>query len=66
MVHGGLVRSYADHRMATFAAVLGLVVDDVEVEDIGCTAKTMPDFPRLWQDLVWTDAADRAEHPGTP
>lgn len=66
VVHGGLVRSYADHRMATFAAVLGLVVDDVEVEDIGCTAKTMPDFPRLWQDLVWTDAADRAEHPGTP
>ncbi|GAA1805363.1 3-phosphoshikimate 1-carboxyvinyltransferase [Nesterenkonia flava] len=52
ITHGGLVRSYADHRMATFGAVLGLVMDDVEVEDIGCTSKTMPEFPELWRDLV--------------
>lgn len=51
-VRGGLVRSYADHRMATFAAVLGLRLDGVEVEDIGCTAKTMPTFPQLWRTLV--------------
>lgn len=50
--HGGLVHSYADHRMATFGAVLGLAVDGVEVEDIGCTAKTMPTFPQLWERLV--------------
>lgn len=50
--HGGLARSYADHRMATFAAVLGLRLEGVEVEDIGCTAKTMPDFPALWEQLV--------------
>lgn len=49
---GGTVRSYADHRMATFAAVLGLVVDQVRVEDIGCTSKTMPDFPNRWVGLV--------------
>ncbi|WP_106123333.1 3-phosphoshikimate 1-carboxyvinyltransferase [Nesterenkonia sandarakina] len=52
VTHGGLVRSYADHRMATFGAVLGLVVDDIEVEDIACTAKTMPDFPKLWAGLL--------------
>lgn len=52
IVHGGLVRSYADHRMATFGAVLGLAVEGVEVEDIGCTAKTMPTFPQLWERLV--------------
>lgn len=46
------VRSYADHRMATFGAVLGLAVAGVEIEDIGCTAKTMPDFPQLWTALV--------------
>lgn len=50
--HGGLVHSYADHRMATFGAVLGLVLEDVEVEDIACTAKTMPDFPQLWAGLL--------------
>lgn len=46
------VLSYADHRMATFAAVLGLAVEGVEVEDIGCTSKTMPDFPDRWTALV--------------
>lgn len=55
--HGGLVRSYADHRMATFGAVLGLAIADVEVEDIACTAKTMPDFPQLWAGLL-ADAAE--------
>ncbi|GAA1158604.1 3-phosphoshikimate 1-carboxyvinyltransferase [Nesterenkonia sandarakina] len=52
VTHGGLVHSYADHRMATFGAVLGLAIDDVEVEDIACTAKTMPDFPQLWTAMI--------------
>jgi 3-phosphoshikimate 1-carboxyvinyltransferase len=51
-LHGGRWRSYADHRMATAGAVLGLVVDDVEVDDIGCTAKTLPDFTASWTSLV--------------
>ncbi|WP_369699580.1 3-phosphoshikimate 1-carboxyvinyltransferase [Nesterenkonia sp. Act20] len=50
--HGGLVHTYADHRMATFAAVLGLVVDAVEVQDISATSKTMPDFPALWAGMI--------------
>ncbi len=50
--HGGLVRAYADHRMATFGAILGLVLDGVEVDDIATTAKTMPDFPDRWQRLL--------------
>lgn len=52
IAHGGEVLSYADHRMATFGAVLGLTVDGVRVEDISCTAKTMPDFPDRWETLV--------------
>ncbi|WP_102157820.1 3-phosphoshikimate 1-carboxyvinyltransferase [Zhihengliuella halotolerans] len=51
-LHGGVVDSYADHRMATFGAVLGLSVPGVEVEDIGTTSKTMPEFPELWQRMV--------------
>jgi 3-phosphoshikimate 1-carboxyvinyltransferase len=38
--------------MATAGAVLGLVVGGVSIDDIGCTAKTLPDFPRLWASLV--------------
>jgi 3-phosphoshikimate 1-carboxyvinyltransferase len=48
----GIWHAYADHRMATAGAVLGLVVDGVAVDDIGCTAKTLPDFPRLWAALL--------------
>ncbi len=51
-LHGGLWRSYADHRMATAGAIVGLRVPGVEVEDIGTTAKTMPDFPRMWAGML--------------
>ncbi len=51
-LHGGLWRSYADHRMATAGAIVGLRVPGVEVEDIGTTAKTVPDFPRMWEDML--------------
>ncbi|MET1035154.1 MAG: 3-phosphoshikimate 1-carboxyvinyltransferase [Arthrobacter sp.] len=56
-LHGGLFRSYADHRMATAGAIIGLAVDGVTVEDIATTSKTMPEFPVLWQALAAT--ADR-------
>ncbi|MBP1231962.1 3-phosphoshikimate 1-carboxyvinyltransferase [Arthrobacter sp. PvP102] len=51
-LHGGVVHSYADHRMATAGAILGLAVPGVEVEDIGTTSKTMPDFPQLWESML--------------
>lgn len=59
-IHPKLLRSgdwaaYADHRMAQAGAVVGLVIDDVTVDDIACTAKTMPEFPQLWQEMI--DAA---------
>ena len=49
---GGTWHAYADHRMATAGAVLGLAVDGVEVDDIGCTTKTLPDFPGMWSALL--------------
>ena len=51
-LHGGLFGTYHDHRMAHAAAVLGLTVNDLEIENIGTTAKTMPEFPDLWSALV--------------
>jgi 3-phosphoshikimate 1-carboxyvinyltransferase len=53
-LHGGVFHTYADHRMAHAGAVLGLAVDDVEVDDIGCTTKTLADFPGMWSRLVST------------
>ncbi len=51
-LRGGRFRSYHDHRMATAGAVLGLRVPGVVVEDIGTTAKTLPDFPGLWRSML--------------
>jgi 3-phosphoshikimate 1-carboxyvinyltransferase len=48
----GTWQSYADHRMATAGAIVGLRVAGVEVDDIATTAKTLPDFPRLWTNMV--------------
>jgi 3-phosphoshikimate 1-carboxyvinyltransferase len=51
-LHGGTWHAYADHRMATAGAVVGLAVDGVEVDDIGCTSKTLPQFTTLWPALL--------------
>jgi 3-phosphoshikimate 1-carboxyvinyltransferase len=51
-LHGGPWRSYQDHRMATTGALIGLVVDGIEVDDIATTAKTLPEFPQLWGDML--------------
>lgn len=49
---GGPWRAYEDHRMATAGAMIGLVVDGVEVDDITTTAKTLPEFAELWQGML--------------
>ncbi|AWR21042.1 3-phosphoshikimate 1-carboxyvinyltransferase [Aurantimicrobium photophilum] len=51
-LHGGVWLSYEDHRMATSGAIIGLVVPGVEIENIGTTSKTLPEFPELWSSLV--------------
>jgi 3-phosphoshikimate 1-carboxyvinyltransferase len=51
---GGPWAAYDDHRMAHAGAILGLVVEGVEVDDVGSTAKTLPQFPELWSALVAT------------
>jgi len=51
-MHGGIFRTYEDHRLATAGAIIGLVTKDVEVENIDTTSKTMPNFPSLWAELI--------------
>jgi 3-phosphoshikimate 1-carboxyvinyltransferase len=38
--------------MATAGAVVGLRVADVAVEDVETTAKTLPDFPQMWTEML--------------
>ena len=51
-LHPGIWRSYADHRMATAGAIIGLATQGVQVEDIATTAKTLPGFETMWADMV--------------
>lgn len=51
-LRAGVWRAYADHRMAMAGAIIGLRVDGVEVDDIGATSKTLPEFPQLWAGML--------------
>lgn len=49
---GALWHSYEDHRIATAGALIGLAVDDLHIDDIETTAKTLPQFPQLWRESI--------------
>ena len=51
-LHGGLWKAFDDHRMATAGAVIGLVINGIEVDDIKTTSKTLPDFEKMWDAMV--------------
>ena len=51
-LHQGIFHTYEDHRLATAGAVIGLVVEGIEVENIATTRKTLTDFPGLWNSLL--------------
>ncbi len=51
-LHGGPWASYADHRMATAGAIIGLRVAGVVVDDIATTAKTLPGFDQMWVGML--------------
>ncbi|MET0863178.1 MAG: 3-phosphoshikimate 1-carboxyvinyltransferase [Nakamurella sp.] len=51
-LHGGSWGSFADHRMATAGAIIGLRVPGVLVDDIATTAKTIPGFDQMWQRML--------------
>ncbi len=50
-LHGGEFKTYADHRMAHAAVIVGSAVDGVLVENVATTAKTFPGFADVWAEL---------------
>lgn len=52
---GATFHTYGDHRMVMAAAVLGLAVPGVSVEDPATVGKTMPTFVTLWEGLLSPD-----------
>jgi 3-phosphoshikimate 1-carboxyvinyltransferase len=51
-LRGAPFETYADHRMAHAAAVIGLAVPGIVLTDVACTSKTMPTFRWVWLRLV--------------
>ena len=51
-LHAGIFHTYEDHRLATAGAMLGLVIQGIDVENIETTKKTLPDFAGQWSRLV--------------
>lgn len=51
-LHGGVFHTYHDHRMATAGSIIGLAVEGVQIENVATTAKTLPDFPRMWAGML--------------
>lgn len=49
---GGVFHTYADHRMAHAAVIVGAAVPGVLVENVATTSKTFPDFAGFWSGLV--------------
>ncbi len=51
-LRGGVFHTYDDHRLATAAAVLGLAVPGVEVENVETAGKTLPGFTDRWTGML--------------
>ncbi|MDX6274729.1 MAG: 3-phosphoshikimate 1-carboxyvinyltransferase [Frankiales bacterium] len=51
-LHGAVVDTYDDHRIAMAAAVLGLRVPGLFVRDVETTAKTLPRFVAMWEQML--------------
>lgn len=45
------ISSYSDHRMAMFAALVGIKIPGIILDDISCTSKTFPGFAQLWEQM---------------
>lgn len=56
-LHGGGWKAHHDHRMATTGALIGLRTPGVVIDDIGTTAKTLPQFAALWHAMLGTDVS---------
>jgi len=56
-LHGAAWRTLGDHRLAHAAALIGLRLPGVILDDVTVVAKTMPDFADRWERLLEGDRA---------
>lgn len=47
-LHGAIIKTYSDHRMAMCFGIAGVCVPDIKIENPTCVSKTYPGF---WKDL---------------
>jgi 3-phosphoshikimate 1-carboxyvinyltransferase len=69
-LHGAVIETYDDHRMAMAFSLAGLVIPNVAIRDPGCVAKTWPSFfedmEHLWPDGgTWTSPRVEQGRPTT-
>src|SRR5262249_24637288 len=63
-LHGGVFASHDDHRLVMAAAVLGLAVPRVEVENPATVGQTFPEVTKAW--LAMLESAARPARPARP
>ncbi len=63
---GARLRTYHDHRMAMFGAVVGAAVPGVEVEDVATADKTFPGFHEVWEGATRAAPTQPATGQGEP
>jgi len=63
-LQGSLFRTYDDHRMAMSAAVIGLRVPGVVIQNVGTTAKTLPEFTTRWSRMLDGDGEGKGNGHG--
>ncbi|WP_048190898.1 3-phosphoshikimate 1-carboxyvinyltransferase [Methanobacterium sp. SMA-27] len=51
-VHGGVVKSHMDHRLAMAFYIIGLKVGNVVIEDASVYNVSFPDFPEIIEKLI--------------
>ena len=51
-LRGAVFETYDDHRMAHAARSSACAVPGVQLTDVACTSKTLPEFPALWSAMV--------------
>jgi 3-phosphoshikimate 1-carboxyvinyltransferase len=51
-MHAGVFHTYDDHRLVMAAAVLGLRVPGIEVENPATVGKTFPGFVDAWTSML--------------
>jgi 3-phosphoshikimate 1-carboxyvinyltransferase len=51
-VHGGVVNSHMDHRLAMAFYIIGLKVGDLVIEDASAYNVSFPEYPKIMQNLI--------------